>query len=561
MSSVGYQNTPSTILDLPPEILAEIFHISCDYNIIDPICSSPPSPQFEESHSSSTVSVSNSDSSISPPSSRQSEESESHPIIPDSASPVSPPFPQPEESKSPSSTVSILNSASSVDYDVSQMSSLAVSMVCSTWRAIALSIPSIWACIDVRYFHDGSDPEFTQQAILHFLQMYLSRSGHHHLTLNVTRTFPQYYDSIFQLPKSDSYCYRILDSLCKESHRWYDVTFDISPDTPEDETILSHPPFTTIRGKLPLLEKLNLAGFPPDGLVLDIFQTCPRLNTLSSFAWAYPVPRQNLKRVELADTYDYSIIIDQALLEDLFLSCPNLDELIIRTSFYGLPKSVIPVTSMSIRSLYAAQGTYGGGKPLWCLITLPKLEKLTMNLFHGISSRFNLPMTEFSEFLVRSGCNITSLTLPGLEHKCDDSIISLLHLLRLSLKRLAISETYRDHPRIVISQKLLETIISAQKANSDVPSNNTLTPSELKYELFLPCLETLELRINRSIVEQLRESIQRVIQSSSVTRLRDFKLFILGGYRSALLRSDSQLFDLLHSMERPKDLIYSVYYR
>jgi len=437
-------------------------------------------------------------------------------------------------------------------YNLASLPALAMSMVCSSWRAATLSLPSIWARIKI--IHEAGDSE--PQNILHILRIYLSYSVCHPLTLDICMTADP---SI--LTGSDSYYYRILDDLCRESHRWYDVTLDFVhgiPNIDGEPTVLTRTPLSAIEDNLPHLEYLSLIIFPTGDSRAQIFQTCPKLRSLSSYAWALDVPRQNLKTLELLGYFSATY---PSRLQNFLLTCPELEELVTYADFENLGEHPeMQATSMSLKSLTIMQGVPFPDIPVWGLVTLPNLQKLDIRC--TISDRLWLPISEFSTFLARSKCTITSLAIRELLHSSDEFIISFLRLLGPSLQTLIIHEApkykgnnVRDDvfgQPLIISDKLLKTIGISQEADDD--SN-----------ILLPKLESLELAINSDIIDEIWDSIRDAVesrlhhQSPHIARFKTFKL-ILWEERPRMLRADNRLFTSLHSL-KTRDLVYSVFYK
>jgi len=296
----------------------------------------------------------------------------------------------------PPSRFNLVSSPTSGKYDIALLPALAVSMVCSAWRTVALSIPSLWACI--RVAHDD-EPGYDPRHTLHVLHMYVSRSIHHPLTLYISMGFSCVEDG--SPPGPDSYFYRILDCLCRESHRWYDVTLDLSTEynsLDPDDTILSQLPLTTIRGKLPLLQKLSLIdAYMHREHVFDLFSTCPRLISHHSDTWVYPISQENIKNTELLGFFAGS---DIGRVQGLISAYPKLEKLQTFALFEDLgnvPNPPVPVKHMGVKSLYAEQGIMYASVPLWNFVTFPNLQELDIWCCYERNGKFKLP--SFPNFL------------------------------------------------------------------------------------------------------------------------------------------------------------------
>ncbi len=133
-----------------------------------------------------------------------------------------------------------------------------LSQVCHTWRNLALSLHSCWSSI-VLDFSSGPPPSERDVKLLDF---FLKRSHQH--VLDVTLKGHNTKDLPVPL-------WHMRERVFAESHRWrtvqlvefYQARLDLR--------------YALLRGRMPLLERLDLVFLQPMDAVISAFMDCPRL--------------------------------------------------------------------------------------------------------------------------------------------------------------------------------------------------------------------------------------------------------------------------------------------
>jgi len=370
---------------------------------------------------------------------------------------------------------------------VTRIPPLRLSHVCSAWRSLSLSTPSLWSTMQVILDAWRTSPIFD------FL---LSISQPYNAPLNlIIRMF-----SGVRWWSSSDPGIKPLKSLTAHSHRFSQLTLQVHP------SIYRHPVFFHIQGNLPLLSSLCVltlenpeaesAGYAdPD--VGDLFLDAPKLRefrTNLSDLRLIRLPGGQLSKISLELSHHTAEILSRCL-----FFCTNLEELELETSesdeeiSFGVPG----VTAGGVQTLRlginSSSGDSGKGdnfaiaRLVFGMLTLPRLEKLHITgyesdsefLYDGPdgsyypdyeleSEREDLVQTQNPEladssapsghsdtpsltwksdwpreligpFLERSRCMITSLSLLHLHGPTDEEVLELLWMLP-SLEHLEIYE-------------------------------------------------------------------------------------------------------------------------
>jgi hypothetical protein len=149
-----------------------------------------------------------------------------------------------------------------------------LSAVCSRWRYIALSQPSLWTTIFLDFTDEDWDaPSF--ELIQPKLAAYLARSKQ--LPLNIT--FRAFWHEALCAKRE----LRVLELLALHCERWETISF-AGPS-------MLYYRLDGIRGKLPVLRALDIRvrqeHCAPASGPLDVFESCPRLQKASVNAGRY----------------------------------------------------------------------------------------------------------------------------------------------------------------------------------------------------------------------------------------------------------------------------------
>ncbi|KAL0956940.1 hypothetical protein HGRIS_003042 [Hohenbuehelia grisea] len=144
-----------------------------------------------------------------------------------------------------------------------------LSRVCTRWRHVALTSPSLWSTlrISLRTYDEERSTELTRHTRL--IELYLERSGTYPLRFDVSVA-----NAAILAP------HPILDILASHSAHWGDASLHLSPDL--YESIASR-----VRGNVPRLESLKLRIQGRErGMRIDMFRDCPSLRSVDL---AYPL--------------------------------------------------------------------------------------------------------------------------------------------------------------------------------------------------------------------------------------------------------------------------------
>uniref|UniRef100_A0A0W0F3C0 Uncharacterized protein n=2 Tax=Moniliophthora roreri TaxID=221103 RepID=A0A0W0F3C0_MONRR len=303
----------------------------------------------------------------------------------------------------------------------------AISATCGRWRDIALSMPSLWSHIRI----DLRDWKKDHHILAYLIQLFLDRSKSSPLTLELH----------FGLANSAPYkpC---LALLIQQSSRWRSLSlWEI------DRADLSSDLFRPIRGDLPLLEELDISGTPghdADQFHCDLFSVCPKLSTLCiqagiPIAYTCDLPWSQVKTLQLYQALAFDALPVIALCQNIdhleLLSIGNEEDLILPV-YQGDP-IISAFQKLSITEVMQ-------DKDVSCIfqhLTLRHLTELHIcgsSVSGGPSAVWKQwDEAVFMNFLVRSSCSITSLTLVWVPMS-DEQLIRLLecmpHLKMLTLE-------------------------------------------------------------------------------------------------------------------------------
>jgi hypothetical protein len=138
-----------------------------------------------------------------------------------------------------------------------------LSAVCSRWRNIALSQPSLWTCISLNFTDDGPDSPYAA-GILPMVRAHLERSQRFPLHI----TFYPFFETHCTEAEQSA-----LDLIAHHSDRWETLTFSGSPSI--------YGALESIRDNLPILRRLNATVRSEHGEpaldISDLFESCPAL--------------------------------------------------------------------------------------------------------------------------------------------------------------------------------------------------------------------------------------------------------------------------------------------
>uniref|UniRef100_A0A0W0FT79 F-box domain-containing protein n=1 Tax=Moniliophthora roreri TaxID=221103 RepID=A0A0W0FT79_MONRR len=181
---------------------------------------------------------------------------------------------------------------------------MSLSMVCARWRDIVLSTPWLWSKLDI----DIECPYPSKNKILsmtQITQLFMQRSQNAPLTWSL-----DHYHIAPLLP--------VLRPLLQNSERWRSINLCV------DDDLFDEPAFTSISGRIPMLERLKL--YASDDILhrqLDMFAVAPALSMVDCtpiYLHNMALPWSQIRNLTLRNSYTP---------ESLFVlsQCPNLEEL------------------------------------------------------------------------------------------------------------------------------------------------------------------------------------------------------------------------------------------
>ncbi|KAK1226905.1 hypothetical protein PQX77_010121 [Marasmius sp. AFHP31] len=366
-----------------------------------------------------------------------------------------------------------------------------LSVVCGRWREIILSTPSLWSYISFQlndwlhieeYDEDdmplqvATDMEVEISRLARIVQLFLKRSQSTQLDLdlNFVLISPSETRSFIAVR-------RMCDVLFPTAQRWRSL--NIAGQAP---TFDSHALYALF-SNLSSLKHLGLPGRFWSGRPLS---GCPSLTSISLREDVNPamllVPWQQVKRLDFTG---YSGSIEKVA--DILRSCSGVEDLTLELAPFAVPTSlpiVVPfVRSFTVKGFNASRAGPNSISIFQCL-SLPQLTVLSI-----IGDETHLGIEAFADFLRRSSCNITHLTIQTSdEHRANkDVIIPFLRLLpTLKVLRLEESRGYGSSTRQneCVSRTILRQLSSHQRCDSDSPFLPRL--SELILSIYGRSLDT-----------------------------------------------------------------------
>ncbi|KAF5326289.1 hypothetical protein D9611_000678 [Ephemerocybe angulata] len=297
---------------------------------------------------------------------------------------------------------------------------ISLSHVCSSWRRVVTSYPSLWArvCISRAEAHD-----------IPLLEYWLARSTTCPLDVTVIQRYKGYEEVV------DPITIEIISALARHSSRWRKLSLQLQPNM--ETPFLSLSPSLT----LPLLEEfdLNLNTWSAKGwlYISEIMTNGPRVR---SGAWNMALQHpgtsyQSLSTIRIGTIFLADLI--PSLSQMMHVQSLTIDDL---ATSYGPPPpatlsakfSLIVLPNLSTLTL----GRYPDISILFNSVSLPSLTELYLGLGFGFEISAATGVLAFARLVERSGCCIRSLTwadasgdqaLP-LFSRLGDRALNLVHL-------------------------------------------------------------------------------------------------------------------------------------
>ncbi|KAJ7289078.1 hypothetical protein C8J57DRAFT_1706004 [Mycena rebaudengoi] len=270
----------------------------------------------------------------------------------------------------------------------------ALSRVCSTWRAVALSTPRIWDKIVIPPRQAHRPLELREASLLSLLSLQLTRSAEVPLTID--------FDPPIGLKATTQI--RMLHLLFSTSHRWKDnIRIRLTPSDVESFTGNSH--------VFPVLKKLHLHLILCNDIG-TIFESAPLLEELELDGYPIPIPAlpwPQLKKITVR-AEPFSMVVN--MLPSLLLAASNLVEL----SLHRCPQRPMegpPVIFPCLRSLTISDCQLGSDQLLRAL-SAPALQRLDIS-----HDRSDGTSDQIISFLMASSSSLTHLILDDVVSHTD----------------------------------------------------------------------------------------------------------------------------------------------
>ncbi|KAJ8073802.1 hypothetical protein PM082_012080 [Marasmius tenuissimus] len=298
--------------------------------------------------------------------------------------------------------------------------------ICSHWRQIALLTSRLWSTIRLR-FGDWWFPsrEGKLRRLKYLMDLFLERSRRNPLswTLEMPEDQSRNMISIKQLDQALS----TIRCLFDNSDRWRALHCP--------HTLLQRPALQKIKNRVPVLKHLDIISEFGDQTD-PLFDTCPSLNSLNIRAnnWSESdFPFCQLSSLSICDSWTPSTV-------DILQSCTNLTRLELhstggRTDDLETEEHVILPTLQHL--VVVAQEHYDA-MTIFQIATLESLKTLEI-CRTALNSWTGLDLDLITDFLIRSSCSITSLSLDNLP--ISDTAVTMLLRLMPTLMSLTIKES------------------------------------------------------------------------------------------------------------------------
>lgn len=315
---------------------------------------------------------------------------------------------------------------------ITYLPALAVSAVCVRWRILSLALPGLWAGLKLEIV----ETETASNGIMATLQLYLERSAKAPLSLDIFVGYTGEFDP------GDVVHPPALDILLQHTSRWKTVR-RIS------NGYLSKTPLF-----LPVLEDLiveYVIGVEAPNLY-NCFRTAPMLRALSIDESVYieegilsKLPQHQLTTLIMSD-----YVLAYPKLYRVVGTLHNLTTLELRISPCVEQPRDLFILLAQLRSFTVwLEGSYSDVDDLndWLQIfTFPLLDKLIISHLKYEDGKLTWSARTFSDFLSRSSCTLTHLSIDGIDIS-DLDLIAALQLLA-SLIRFGFDDFYEKEKKM-----------------------------------------------------------------------------------------------------------------
>lgn len=287
-----------------------------------------------------------------------------------------------------------------------------ISRVCSFWRTVALSVPTLWSTLQLELtsnFSEISDRMKDQHlddlmgcylvhtkkryaAAKEFLEACLVRSGHELLTFSISTREPIKRQS-----------HGILRALVAHSTRWGDVSLDASlfPDYKDE--------LATVKHKLPRLHRVRIGAWadydaPPFTTHFDALEDAPALRELCLIHIRTPSEILSVPWSQITHLTSKGNNFQEGEFTQILQSSTNLVSLSTeseRILEVGTSLSTVTLPELTKLSIIN-KGSYIA--KTFQLITAPKLQELSVRAITSFYAEQAVAM------LARSQCHVRKLT-------------------------------------------------------------------------------------------------------------------------------------------------------
>ena len=335
---------------------------------------------------------------------------------------------------------------------------LSLGAICSYWRDIAWSTPSLWSSLVVRV-GSKSDPH----KIAGVAQEWLARSGQLPLSIRILAFYN----------KTPSTLRALADIINQYSTRWSDLDLSIPPDCYQH--------FHAIDNHAPTLKSIRFHSFDDGAMNLNVQLTCPRLEraTLEKLSMnGFNIQWDNLTHLTL---HSMSTI-------DSFFILRNTPRLVFcKVSYTSIRYRRQIIGEPVLTSLRTLHLLISFAEDFLNNIIAPHLEELILPNY------YNPSLEVISSFLRRSACSLGYLSVVlSIAPPYFEDFLILLQLMpsldSLSLRSITTTSEITSpedyDPRNIL--QLLAKIISSQSTSPPQVFLPNLRFLEYNGELYLP---------------------------------------------------------------------------
>jgi len=278
--------------------------------------------------------------------------------------------------------------------------------ICSSWRAVALSMPQLWTSISAI-----SGTGIRSRPHLNLIQLWLDRSGMCPLSFSVEHSDNAGEDeSIGDEGEGESIAESILDMFIPHFSRWQRIKLVFTTTFPKSLLQFPENGASLLEGvQLWLSSDLGSGRIAPTLALSHILASSPRLCTFHWMHQFYVLRSVNLPWWQLTKVNIYSEISIHDVLGMLSMS-PKLIELSLDNIAGRPPDSHFPsrlILAPELQSLYIYTDVNLG--PLFDELILPALRSIT--IIHSINVVPAWTQSQLTSLVTRSKCPLESFIL------------------------------------------------------------------------------------------------------------------------------------------------------